>query len=143
MKNLGKILVNGAKLAIAGYVGYKVIEEMKKKQEVEKDEEYVNFNDLEIVEEKPSVDVKKVAMIAGGVAVVNTILKQNNKINKLTKQVNENHDLIMKLGEVVDVNSDVTKGCIQDMCALADEACKIAAVNFGELDIRVGRLERK
>ena len=142
MKNLGKVLVNGAKLAIAGYVGYKVIEEMKKKQEV-KEEEYVNFDDLEIVEEKPSVDVKKVAMIAGGVAVVNTILKQNNKINKLTKQVNENHDLIMKLGEVVDINSDVTKGCIQDMCVLADEACKIAAVNFGELDIRLGRLERK
>lgn len=142
MKNLGKVLVNGAKLAIAGYVGYKVIEEMKKKQEV-KEEEYVNFDDLEIVEGKPSVDVKKVAMIAGGVAVVNTILKQNNKINKLTKQVNENHDLIMKLGEVVDVNSDVTKGCIQDMCVLADEACKIAAVNFGELDIRLGRLERK
>lgn len=142
MKNLGKVLVNGAKLAIAGYVGYKVIEEMKKKQEV-KEEEYVNFDDLEIVEEKPSVDVKKVVMIAGGVAVVNTILKQNNKINKLTKQVNENHDLIMKLGEVVDVNSDVTKGCIQDMCVLADEACKIAAVNFGELDIRLGRLERK
>ena len=142
MKKLGKVLVNGAKLAIAGYVGYKVIEEMKKKQEV-KEEEYVNFDDLEIVEENPSVDVKKVAMIAGGVVVVNTILKQNNKINKLTKQVNENHDLIMKLGEVVDVNSDVTKGCIQDMCVLADEACKIAAVNFGELDIRLGRLERK
>ena len=142
MKNLGKVLVNGAKLAIAGYVGYKVIEEMKKKQEV-KEEEYVNFDDLEIVEEKSSVDVKKVVMIAGGVAVVNTILKQNNKINKLTKQVNENHDLIMKLGEVVDINSDVTKGCIQDMCVLADEACKIAAVNFGELDIRLGRLERK
>ena len=142
MKNLGKVLVNGAKLAIAGYVGYKVIEEMKKKQEV-KEEEYVNFDDLEIVEEQPSVDVKKVVMIAGGVVVVNTILKQNNKINKLTKQVNENHDLIMKLGEVVDVNSNVTQGCIQDMCALADEACKIAAVNFGELDIRLGRLERK
>lgn len=142
MKNLGKVLVNGAKLAIAGYVGYKVIEEMKKKQEV-KEEEYVNFDDLEIVEEQPSVDVKKVVMIAGGVALVNTILKQNNKINKLTKQVNENHDLIMKLGEVVDVNSNVTQGCIQDMCALADEACKIAAVNFGELDIRLGRLERK
>ena len=115
---------------------------MKKKQEV-KEEEYVNFDDLEIVEEQPSVDVKKVVMIAGGVAVVNTILKQNNKINKLTKQVNENHDLIMKLGEVVDFNSNVTQGCIQDMCALADEACKIAAVNFGELDIRLGRLERK
>lgn len=142
MKNLGKVLVNGAKLAIAGYVGYKVIEEMKKKQEV-KEEEYVNFDDLEIVEEQPSVDVKKVAMIAGGVAVVNTILKQNNKINKLTKQVNENHYLIMKLGEVVDTNSNVTQGCIQDICVLADEACKIAAVNFGELDIRLGRLERK
>lgn len=142
MKTLCKMAVNGAKLAIAGYVGYKVIEEMKKRHEV-KNEEYVPFDELEIVEEKPSIDVKKVAMIAGGVAVANTILKQNNKINKLTKQVNENHDLIMKLGEVVDVNSDVTKGCIQDMCALADEACKIAAVNFGELDIRVGRLERK
>lgn len=142
MKNLGKILVNGAKLAIAGYVGYKVIEGMKKEQEV-KEEGYVNFDDLEIVEEKPSVDVKKVAMVAGGVAVVNTILKQNNKINKLTKQVNENHDLIMRLGEVVDTNADVAKGCIQDMCVLAEEACKIAAVNFGELDIRLGRLERK
>ena len=142
MKNLGKVLVNGAKLAMVGYIGYKVIEGMKKKQEV-KDEEYVNFDDLEVSYEENQVDVKKVAMIAGGVAVVNTILKQNNKINKLTKQVNENHDLIMKLGEVVDTNCDVTRGCIQDMCALADEACKIAAVNFGELDIRLGRLERK
>lgn len=142
MKNLGKVLVNGAKLAIAGYVGYKVIEEMKKKQEV-KEEEYVNFDDIEVSYEENQVDVKKVAMIAGGVMVANVVLKQQKQIVNLTKQVNENHDLIMKLGEVVDVNSNVTQGCIQDMCALADEACKIAAVNFGELDIRLGRLERK
>lgn len=142
MKNLGKVLVNGAKLAIAGYVGYKVIEEMKKKQEV-KEEEYVNFDDIEVSYEENQVDVKKVAMIAGGVMVANVILKQQKQIVNLTKQVNKNHDLIMKLGEVVDVNSNVTQGCIQDMCALADEACKIAAVNFGELDIRLGRLERK
>ena len=142
MKNLGKVLVNGAKLAIAGYVGYKVIEEMKKKQEV-KEEEYVNFDDIEVSYEENQVDVKKVAMIAGGVMVANVVLKQQKQIVNLTKQVNENHDLIMKLGEVVDVNSNVIQGCIQDMCALADEACKIAAVNFGELDIRLGRLERK
>ena len=142
MKNLGEVLVNGAKLAIAGYVGYKVIEEMKKKQEV-KEEEYVNFDDIEVSYEDNQVDVKKVAMIAGGVMVANVVLKQQKQIVNLTKQVNKNHDLIMKLGEVVDVNSNVTQGCIQDMCALADEACKIAAVNFGELDIRLGRLERK
>lgn len=142
MKNLGKLVVNGAKLAMAGYIGYKLVEGMKKKEEP-KNEEYVTFDDIEVSYEENQVDVKKVAMIAGGVMVANVILKQQKQITNLTKQVNENHNLIMKLGEVVDVNSDVTKGCIQDMCVLADEACKIAAVNFGELDIRLGRLERK
>ena len=142
MKNLGKLVVNGAKLAMAGYIGYKLVEGMKKKEEP-KDEEYVTFDDIEVSYEENRVDVKKVAMIAGGVMVANVILKQQKQIVNLTKQVNENHNLIMNLGEVVDANVDKTKGCIQDMCALADEACKIAAVNFGELDIRLGRLERK
>ena len=142
MKNLGNLVVNGAKLAMAGYIGYKLVEGMKKKEEP-KNEEYVTFDDIEVSYEENQVDVKKVAMIAGGVMVANVILKQQKQIVNLTKQVNENHNLIIKLGEVIDVNSNVTQGCIQDMCALADEACKIAAVNFGELDIRLGRLERK
>ena len=142
MKNLGKVLVNGAKLAVAGYIGYKLVEGMKKKEEP-KDEEYVTFDDIEVPYEENQVDVKKVAMIAGGVMVANVILKQQKQIVNLTKQVNENHDLIMNLGEVVDANVDKTKECIQDMCFLANQACKVAAVNFGELDIRVSNLEHK
>ena len=142
MKNLGKVLVNGAKLAVAGYIGYKLVEGMKKKEEP-KNEEYVTFDDIEVPYEENQVDVKKVAMIAGGVMVANVILKQQKQIVNLTKQVNENHDLIMNLGEVVDANVDKTKECIQDMCFLANQACKVAAVNFGELDIRVSNLEHK
>lgn len=142
MKNLGKLVVNGAKLAMAGYIGYKLVEGMKKKEEP-KNEEYVTFDDLEVSYEENQIDVKKVAMIAGGVIVANTILKQQKQITNLTKQVNENHDLIMNLGEVVDTNVDKTKECIQDMCFLANQACKVAAVNFGELDIRVSNLEHK
>lgn len=142
MKNLGKLVVNGAKLAVAGYIGYKLVEGMKKKEEP-KDEEYVSFDDIEVSYEENQVDVKKVAMIAGGVMVANAILKQQKQITNLTKQVNENHNLIMNLGEVVDTNVDKTKECIQDMCFLANQACKVAAVNFGELDIRVSKLEHK
>lgn len=142
MKNLGKVLVNGAKLAMAGYIGYKLVEGMKKKEEP-KNEEYVTFDDIEVSYEENQVDVKKVAMIAGGVMVANVILKQQKQIVNLTKQVNENHNLIMNLGEVVDANVDKTRERIQDMCFLADQACKIAAVNFGELDIRVSNLEHK
>ena len=142
MKNLGKLVVNGAKLAMAGYIGYKLVECMKKKEEP-KDEEYVTFDDIEVSYEESQVDVKKVAMIAGGVMVANVILKQQKQIVNLTKQVNENHNLIMNLGEVVDANVDKTKECIQDMCFLANQACKVAAVNFGELDIRVSNLEHK
>lgn len=142
MKNLGKLVVNGAKLAVAGYIGYKLVEGMKKKEEP-KNEEYVTFDDIEVSYEENQVDVKKVAMIAGGVMVANVILKQQKQIVNLTKQVNENHDLIMNLGEVVDANVDKTKECIQDMCFLANQACKFAAVNFGELDIRVSNLEHK
>ena len=142
MKNLGKLVVNGAKLAMAGYIGYKLVEGMKKKEEP-KDEEYVTFDDIEVSYEENRVDVKKVAMIAGGVMVANVILKQQKQIVNLTKQVNENHNLIMNLGEVVDANVDKTKERIQDMCFLANQACKVAAVNFGELDIRVSNLEHK
>lgn len=142
MKNLGKLVVNGAKLAMAGYIGYKLVEGMKKKEEP-KDEEYVTFDDIEVSYEENQVDVKKVAMIAGGVMVANVILKQQKQIVNLTKQVNENHNLIMNLGEVVDANVDKTKERIQDMCFLANQACKVAAVNFGELDIRVSNLEHK
>jgi hypothetical protein len=142
MKNLGKLVVNGAKLAMAGYIGYKLVEGMKKKEE-SKNEEYVTFDDLEVSYEENQIDVKKVAMIAGGVMVANVILKQQKQIVNLTKQVNENHNLIMNLGEVVDTNVDKTKECIQDMCFLANQACKVAAVNFGELDIRVSNLEHK
>lgn len=142
MKNLGKLVVNGAKLAMAGYIGYKLVEGMRKKEEP-KNEEYVTFDDIEVSYEENQVDVKKVAMIAGGVMVANVILKQQKQITNLTKQVNENHNLIMNLGEVVDANVDKTKECIQDMCFLANQACKVAAVNFGELDIRVSNLEHK
>ena len=142
MNNLGKVLVNGAKITMVGYIGYKLVEGMKKKEEPQ-NEEYVSFDDLEVSYEENKVDVKKVAMIAGGVMVANAILKQQKQIVNLTKQVNENHDLIMNLGEVVDVNVDKTKECIQDMCFLANQACKVAAVNFGELDIRVSNLEHK
>lgn len=142
MKNLGKVLVNGAKLAMVGYLGYKLVENLKKKEEP-KNEEYVAFDDLEVSYEENKVDVKKVAMIAGGVMVANVILKQQKQIVNLTKQVNENHDLIMNLGEVVDTNTGKTQECIQDMCFLANQACKVAAVNFGELDIRVSNLEHK
>lgn len=142
MKNLGKLVVNGAKITMVGYIGYKLVEGMKKKEEPQ-NEEYVSFDDLEVSYEENKVDVKKVAMIAGGVMVANAILKQQKQIVNLTKQVNENHDLIMNLGEVVDVNVDKTKECIQDMCFLANQACKVAAVNFGELDIRVSNLEHK
>ena len=115
MKNLGKLVVNGAKLAMAGYIGYKLVEGMKKKEEP-KNEEYVTFDDIEVSYEENQVDVKKVAMIAGGVMVANVILKQQKQIINLTKQVNENHNLIMNLGEVGDTNVDKTKECIQDMC---------------------------
>lgn len=142
MKNLGKLVVNGAKLAMAGYIGYKLVEGMKKKEEP-KNEEYVTFDDIEVSYEENQVDVKKVAMIAGGVMVANAILKQQKQIVNLTKQVDENHNLIMNLGEVVDANVDKTKECIQDICFLANQACKVAAVNFGELDIRVSNLEHK
>lgn len=142
MKNLGKLVVNGAKLAMVGYIGYKLVEGMKKKEEP-KNEEYVTFDDIEVSYEENQIDIKKVAMIAGGVIVANTILKQQKQITNLTKQVNENHNLIMNLGEVVDTNVDKTKECIQDMCFLANQACKVAAVNFGELDIRVSNLEHK
>lgn len=142
MKNLGKLVVNGAKLAMAGYIGYKLVEGIKKKEESQ-NEEYVPFDDLEVSYEENKVDVKKVAMIAGGVMVANVILKQQKQIVNLTKQVNENHDLIMNLGEVVDTNTGKTQECIQDICFLANQACKIAAVNFGELDIRVSNLEHK
>ena len=142
MKNLGKLVVNGAKLAMAGYIGYKLVEGIKKKEESQ-NEEYVPFDDLEVSYEENKVDVKKVAMIAGGVMVANVILKQQKQIVNLTKQVNENHNLIMNLGEVVDANTGKTQECIQDMCFLANQACKVAAVNFGELDIRVSNLEHK
>lgn len=142
MKTLGKLVVNGAKLAMAGYIGYKLVEGMKKKEEPQ-NEEHVPFDDLEVSYEENKVDVKKVAMIAGGVMAANVILKQQKQIVNLTKQVNENHNLIMNLGEVVDANVDKTKECIQDMCFLANQACKVAAVNFGELDIRVSKLEHK
>lgn len=142
MKTLGKLVINGAKLAMAGYIGYKLVEGMKKTEEPQ-NEEHVPFDDLEVSYEENKVDVKKVAMIAGGVMVANVILKQQKQIVNLTKQVNENHDLIMNLGEVVDANVDKTKECIQDMCFLANQACKVAAVNFGELDIRVSNLEHK
>ena len=142
MKNLGKLVVNGAKLAMAGYIGYKLVEGIKKKEE-SKNEEHVSFDDIEVTYEENQVDVKKVVMIAGGVMVANVILKQQKQIVNLTKQVNENHNLITNLGEVVDTNFDKTKERIQDMCFLADQACKIAAVNFCELDIRVSNLEHK
>ena len=142
MKTLGNLVVNGAKIAMAGYIGYKLVEGMKKKEEPQ-NEEYVPFDDLEVSYEENKVDVKKVAMIAGGVMVANVILKQQKQIVNLTKQVNENHDLIMNLGEVVDANTGKTQECIQDMCFLVNQACKVAAVNFGELDIRVSNLEHK
>lgn len=142
MKNLGKLVVNGAKLAMAGYIGYKLVEGIKKKEEPQ-NEEYVSFDDLEASYEENKVDVKKVAMIAGGVVVANVILKQQKQIVNLTKQVNENHDLIMHVSEVVDTNVDITKEYIHDMCFLAKQACKVVAVNFGELDIRVSNLEHK
>lgn len=142
MKNLGKVLVNGAKLAMVGYVGYKLVEGMKNKEEPQ-NEEHVPFDELEVTYEENQVDVKKVAMIAGGVMVANIVLKQQKQIVNLTKQVNENHNLIMNLGEVVDTNTGKTQECIQDICFLANQACKIAAVNFGELDIRVSNLEHK
>lgn len=142
MKNLGKVLVNGAKLAIAGYVGYKLVENLKKKEEP-KNEEYVAFDDLEVSYEDNQVDVKKVAMVAGGIIVARILINQQKQIIDLTKQVNENHNIIMNLGEVVDANTGKTQECIQDMCFLANQACKVAAVNFGELDIRVSNLEHK
>ena len=142
MKNLGKLVVNGAKLAMVGYIGYKLVEGMKKKEEP-KNEEYVTFDDIEVSYEENQVDVKKVAMIAGGVMVANVMLKQQKQIVNLTKQVNENHNLIMNLGEIVNINVNKTKESIQDICFLANQACKVAAVNFGELDIRVSNLEHK
>lgn len=142
MKNLGKLVVNGAKLAMVGYLGYKLVENLKKKEEP-KNEEYVAFDDLEVSYEDNQVDVKKVAMVAGGIIVARILINQQKQIIDLTKQVNENHDLIMNLGEVVDTNTGKTQECIQDMCFLANQACKVAAVNFGELDIRVSNLEHK
>ena len=142
MKNLGKLVVNGAKLAMVGYLGYKLVENLKKKEEP-KNEEYVAFDDLEVSYEDNQVDVKKAAMVAGGIIVARILINQQKQIIDLTKQVNENHDLIMNLGEVVDTNTGKTQECIQDMCFLANQACKVAAVNFGELDIRVSNLEHK
>ena len=142
MKNLGKLVVNGAKLAMVGYLGYKLVENLKKKEEP-KNEEYVAFDDLEVSYEDNQVDVKKVAMVAGGIIVARMLINQQKQIIDLTKQVNENHNLIMNLGEVVDTNTGKTQECIQDMCFLANQACKVAAVNFGELDIRVSNLEHK
>lgn len=142
MKNLGKLVVNGAKLAMVGYLGYKLVENLKKKEEP-KNEEYVAFDDLEVSYEDNQVDVKKVVMVAGGIIVARMLINQQKQIIDLTKQVNENHNLIMNLGEVVDTNTGKTQECIQDMCFLANQACKVAAVNFGELDIRVSNLEHK
>lgn len=142
MKNLGKLVVNGAKLAMVGYLGYKLVENLKKKEEP-KNEEYVAFDDLEVSYEDNQVDVKKVVMVAGGIIVARMLINQQKQIIDLTKQVNENHNLIMNLGEVVDSNTGKTQECIQDMCFLANQACKVAAVNFGELDIRVSNLEHK
>lgn len=148
MKKLGKVLVDGARIAIAGYCAYKAYEIHKSKQEEKnKEEEYVEFDDLEVTDlvpvEQQKPNVKKIVTIVGGLAVYRFILKQHVEIRNLRKIVNKHEEMIQTLGCIVDTNTDTTRICIQDICGLMDEMCKVADVNFGEVDIRLGRLERR
>lgn len=124
MKNLGKVLVNGAKLAIAGYIGYKVIEEMKKNREV-KDEEYVPFDDIQVEENENDDTIKKALKIAGGVAIVSmfTTLKALQKHAVYVDEQIQNmyeRDILILAGTIAECGKDTPAEKIKTLIALRD-----------------------
>ena len=124
MKNLGKVLVKGAKLAIVGYVGYKVLEEMKKKQEV-KDEEYVAFDDIPVEENENDDTIKKALKIAGGVAIVSmfTTLKALQKHAVYVDEQIQNmyeRDILILAGTIAECGKDTPAEKIKILIALRD-----------------------
>lgn len=57
------------KTAIIGYCGYKVIDTLTTKKEVNEEEEYVPFDEIELKEESKKDTVKNVAMFVGGLTL--------------------------------------------------------------------------
>lgn len=57
------------KTAIIGYFGYKVIDTLTTKKEVNEEEEYVPFDELEVKEESKKDTAKNVAMFVGGLTL--------------------------------------------------------------------------
>lgn len=81
MKQLGRVLLKGAKTAMVGYCAYKLIDAAIKNRKEKEPEEYIPFDELPVEEPKNDDKVKKAVMIAGGIAVVGMMCK----INKLEK----------------------------------------------------------
>lgn len=57
------------KTAIIGYCGYKAIDILTTKKEVEEEEEYVSFDEIEVKEESKKDTAKNVAMFVGGLTL--------------------------------------------------------------------------
>lgn len=124
MKNLGKLVVNGAKLVIAGYVGYKVIEGMKKKEEP-KNEEYVAFDDIPVEESEKDDTIKKALKIAGGVAIVSmfTTIKALQKHAVYVDEQIQNmyeRDILILAGTIAECGKDTPAEKIKVLIALRD-----------------------
>ena len=57
------------KTAIIGYCGYKAIDILITKKEVNEEEEYVSFDELEVKEKSKKDTAKNVAMFIGGLTL--------------------------------------------------------------------------
>ena len=66
------------KTAIIGYCGYKAIDILTAKKEIE-EEEYVSFDELEVKEDSKKDTAKNVAMFVGGLTL-GMIIKPTKKI---------------------------------------------------------------
>lgn len=123
MKKLGKLVVNGAKLAMVGYLGYKLVENLKKKEEP-KDEEYIPFDEIP-VEYENNDPVKKALKIAGGIAIVsmfttlNALQKHAIHVDKEIQEMYD-RDILILAGTIAECGKDTPTEKIKTLIALRD-----------------------
>lgn len=123
MKKIGKLMVTIGKAAVAGYIGYKLVEGMKKKEEVK--EEYVAFDDIPVEENENDDTIKKALKIAGGVAIVSmfTTIKALQKHAVYVDEQIQNmyeRDILILAGTIAECGKDTPAEKIKTLIALRD-----------------------
>lgn len=130
MKNLGKALLKGAKVAAIGYCAYKIVDTiLQNKKENEEPEEYIAFDDIPVEEPKKQDNekIKKTIIIAGGIVITKMIFDRLNKLEDLVAILGQDvwgaydRDLLI-LGGVCVVSDEKVETKIQTLFELSERA---------------------